>query len=114
MAAAVLCHSPVVWNQICVFAVSVQASVSSFSVSSPLLSPTERAVWLWEQRVDITPQNTALHKDACLEREWRLLTFSTQDGKNEEEEEKEEEDSEGEGCVQGFLNSGDTFMPLLF
>lgn len=91
------------------------------SVSSPLLSPPHRVVWLRERRVDITPQNTALHKDACLEREWRLLTFRTQDGKNGEEEEEEEKTVSptavrviSRSLLQGFLNPGDTFTALLF
>lgn len=109
----------------CRFVSSALACVGFFSGSSPLLSPPHRVVWLWKHRVDITPQSTALHKDACLERELRLLTFSTQDGKDEEEEGKGREGQQRKksptaGWMKScalllcFLNLGDTFTSLCF
>lgn len=54
---------------------------------SPLLGPPlDLSGELWE----LTPHTAALHRDACLERGWRLLTWSAQDGKVEEEEKEEE------------------------
>lgn len=41
----------------------------------PLLNPALNSCGkLWQFSPDITPHATALHKDVCLESEWRLLT----------------------------------------
>lgn len=58
---------------------------------APLLDPPLKfSGELWELSPDITPHTAALRKDACLERECRLLTRTTQKGMKEEEEKKKE------------------------
>lgn len=73
-----------------VYLVAVFFSVFQRSPLLDLLKPF-RLGGLRELSLDITPHTTALHKDACLQSEWRLLTLTTQDGKKKEEEEEEEE-----------------------
>lgn len=53
---------------------------------SPVLKPPLNfSGELWELSPDITPHTAALREDACLERESRLLTRTTQKGIKEEE-----------------------------
>ena len=88
------CHSPVVRMS----PVAV-VEVLSAPFASPSSPPSDLCGELWELSPEVTPHTAALHKDACLECEWRLLTLTTQDGKKEEEEEEEESLSSSCHCI---------------